>query len=224
MRQLMTISARKPGKLKPMDGRPTQRGMALIEALVALVILALGMLGLAAVQARMLVETRTTHSRATAIGLIGELSEHVHLNAKGARPVGAPAVSPYADGTGEATPTFPDALQASANLDCPSQPMPGCSPADQAAYDVAMWRKKVAAALMNGRASIWQTGPRQLQVVVAWQANENTQAVLSDGAAPDSARQVAAPMQITAAAAANVCGASESTLCHIGFIDIPPDR
>jgi len=200
----------------------SQRGVTLLEALVALAILGLSVLGLAAVQARMLVETRTTNARAVAIRLIGELSERIQLNARGALAVGSPAVSPYADGSGGGAPGFPPPVAAHAALDCPGQPAPGCSQADQASYDVAVWRQKVAGALPGGKASIWQIGPRQLQVVVAWQANENTRTTLNESAPPADALQVAAPMRITATAAAGVCGASSQTICHIDFIDLPP--
>ena len=57
-----------------------QRGLTLLESLAALVVLALGILGLLAAQTRMLVETRTTNSRATAIRQIVDLGERIKLN------------------------------------------------------------------------------------------------------------------------------------------------
>ena len=204
---------------------PQQRGITLIEALVAIVILALGILGLAAVQARMLVDTRTTNSRAIAIRLIGELSERIQLNFKGAAPPPGDK-SAYADGKLPDTPTipFPDMVQTDADLKCPNQPSPGCTKQNQAKYDIADWRKTVFDALPGGKASIWQISPRQLQVVIAWQANENTNTTLgSTATATDPSRQVATPMQIIGTAAGSQCGNNSTLICHIDFIDIPPD-
>jgi type IV fimbrial biogenesis protein FimT len=57
-----------------------QRGLSLIESLIALVVLAVGVMGLAGVQARMLVESRTANHRAVAIGFIDDLSNRMLLN------------------------------------------------------------------------------------------------------------------------------------------------
>ncbi|MDR0274561.1 MAG: prepilin-type N-terminal cleavage/methylation domain-containing protein [Burkholderiaceae bacterium] len=215
--------------MKPLACSQTpQRGFTLVEALVSMAILALCVLGLAAVQARMLVETRTTNSRATAIRLIGELNERIQLNSYGADPLINPTTvigsttSAYADGRlGDTLPTAFPSVPTSIP-DCTQNP-PACTPIEQARKDIAVWRQNVANALQGGQASIWQISPRQLQVVIAWQANENTKTTL--GAADDpAARQVAPEMQITADAAggATLCGAG-NTICHINFIDIKPN-
>jgi type IV pilus assembly protein PilV len=57
-----------------------QRGLSLIESLIALVVLAVGVMGLAGLQARMLVESRTANHRAVAIGFIDDLSNRMLLN------------------------------------------------------------------------------------------------------------------------------------------------
>ncbi|MDR1968278.1 MAG: type IV pilus modification protein PilV [Burkholderiaceae bacterium] len=195
--------------------RTGQRGMALIEALVALLILVLGILGLAAMQTRMLVETRTTNARASAVRLIGDLNERIDLygralQVKGEQPA---AASPYATS---------DTSFFAVNKTAPSPACPaagnGCTPTQQAAYDLWAWRTEVARSLMGGRASISQISPRQLQVVVAWQLNENTGTALrnTDDAA---ARQLDASLQITAANGKGLC--ADNYICHIDFIDIP---
>jgi len=208
--------------MKPLHS-PQQRGITLIEALVAIVILALGILGLAAVQARMLVDTRTTNSRAIAIRLIGELSERIQLNVQGADPP-LDGTSAYAEGKLPDTPPAdflirPDDPDPSA--DCSTVTTP-CTAAQQANYDLIIWRQKVADTLSGGHARIWQISPRQLQVVIAWKANENTQATLSNTAASAATQQVATPMQIAGTAAGDLCGSSSGLICHIDFIDLPP--
>jgi len=206
--------------MKPLHSR--QRGITLIEALLSMLILALGILGLAAVQARMLVDTRTTNSRAIAVRLIGELNERIQFNPMGAQPGADPNhskdVSPYSDTAIEAA--FPD-KPANPSTDCLAATT-HCTAAQQAAYDVAIWRQNVADTLMGGRARIWQISPRQLQVVVAWQANENTRTTLSNLPAPSSALQVVSQLQINAAAAGNLCGDGAKYICHLDFINIPP--
>ena len=54
-----------------------QRGLSLIESLVALLVLALGIMGLAGVQARMVTETRISNSRAMAVSLIDDLTKRI---------------------------------------------------------------------------------------------------------------------------------------------------
>jgi len=199
------------------QARRRQRGFALIEALVSLAILALGLLGLAVVQGRMLVETRTTNARAAAIRLVGDLSERVRINPIGANPPATPAgsLSAYSD---DKAASFQGAV--TAGKDCATDGP--CSPAEQAAYDRAIWRTKVASSLPGGKSSIWQISPRQLQVVIAWQANENTSTTLSDAAPPAAARQVAQPLQISGETAGTMCGASSGAICHIDVIAIAP--
>jgi len=202
--------------------KPAQRGITLIEALISLLLLALGVLGLAVVQARMLVETRTTNSRATAIRLIADLGDRIRANAAGAQPQPGSPNSPYADTT-----TFQVRSPTSGACDH-TVAGASCSPADQAKYDVWAWRKEVEDNLMNGRASIAQVDSRQLQVIVAWQANENANTTITaklGAAAPPT--PVASALQITnATTKANLCvdpdhpGAS-NWICHVDFIDIP---
>ncbi|MDR2838550.1 MAG: type IV pilus modification protein PilV [Azonexus sp.] len=194
-----------------------QQGVTMLEALISLLILAFGILGLAQVQARMLVQTRGADARATAIRLIADLGERVRLNSVGAQP-GANAdysatLSPYSTLT-------------NGDFAAPEKPTPDCgnagtlcSSSQQAAYDVWAWHQEISRLLMNGRASIWQVSPHQLQVIIAWQANENTNATLTGGAAD---RQVASPLLVTGSAGGTACASNTSGLiCHIDFIDIP---
>ena len=57
-----------------------QRGITLIESMVALVIAALGILGILGVQMRTLSDTSTAVRRAQAIRLIEDLSERMRVN------------------------------------------------------------------------------------------------------------------------------------------------
>ena len=85
-----------------------QGGMALIEALVSILILALGIFGLMGIQARSVVETRITNNRALAIREINDLNERIWLNREQALAgFGAAAHEQGAVGIGE-----PDAVGA----------------------------------------------------------------------------------------------------------------
>ena len=58
---------------------PSQRGITLIESLVAIVIAALGILGILGMQMRTLTDTQTSVRRAQAIRLIDDLSERIKV-------------------------------------------------------------------------------------------------------------------------------------------------
>lgn len=185
-----------------------QKGLTLIESLVALVILALGVLGLAGVQTRVLVESRTTNSRAIAIGLIDDLNNRMLLNRDAA--VGVPVspgvpnviasayatlpVQTFLGAPAAATAITPDPM------DCrisPSTPVI-CTPAQLAQYDLMAWRRAVAAAFPNGRVHVFNSAqdPRQIGIAIAWPSNERSVAdqtaatlpfVITDAALGDAA-------------------------------------
>lgn len=191
------------GRIVMSNKIPAQRGFTLIEALIALLILALGVLGLAQVQARMLAQTRTTNTRATAIRLIADLSDRIRINSTGTQT--GSGLSLYSDDSAN---DFSDPADGTPNPDCDDSTKT-CTSAQQAAYDVWAWRQAVKNTLPGGKASIWQIDPQQLQVVLAWQANEDNNA------------DVASPLQITGADAGRCASGGSGFICHIGFIDIP---
>jgi type IV pilus assembly protein PilV len=214
-----------------------QRGITLLEALIALLILALGVLGLAVVQGRTLVEIRTTNARATAIRLIADLDDRIRLNYQAEPKTGISSLSPY-DLTQQPVPTpaftYPDSSLPSGIPDCSSAP--NCSPQVQAAYDVWVWRTEVASLLPGGVVNITQVpNSRQLQVVVAWRPNENSNNTLT-GVKLNSAasyQQVALPLRLsfnTGNGNDNPCDTPNSTdispvyICHVDFIDMPSDN
>src|SRR6218665_2182419 len=84
-----------------------QRGVSLIEALVALLVLALGIMGMAGIQTRTLVESRTTNARAFAVQLADDLLDRMQANA--AIRINPPITSPYLAAWG---------AQAAAPVDC----------------------------------------------------------------------------------------------------------
>lgn len=186
-----------------MNSLRRQTGMTLIESLIAIVVMALGILGIVGIQMRTLVETQTSNSRAQAIRLIDNLSERVRLNPSASTAsVNANYITAFGD-----TP---------ASTSCST----GCTAANLAAYDRGAWKRLVQSTLPLGDAAVFfaadeiDTGNRrQLGVMVSWRENEKVRAT-------DSAADTAAYKQpFTVTGASNVsCPANR--ICHLQYIPL----
>ena len=187
-----------------------QRGVTLIESLVAIVVMALGILGILGVQMRTLTDTQTSVRRAQAIRLIEDMGERMKAN-----PSALANLNSYVTNFA-ATPTVPD---------CSG----GCTAANLAAYDVAVWKRTVRENLPLGKASIFVApgetngNRRQLGVIVAWRENERDLTGLTD--AEKAAYKDNINATLTAGAgtdtATNACPADHT--CHLQYI-IAPSR
>jgi type IV pilus assembly protein PilV len=153
----------------PVAPHARQRGIALIESLVASMVLALGLLGILQVQIRTLADTQTAVRRAQAIRLIEDLDERMKVHPNALADLDAYTTA-FAD-----TP---------APGDCQAQ---ACTHAQLAAYDLGIWKQSVGNALPLGLASVFpapgeSTAPqrRQLGVMIAWRENEQDIADAAD--------------------------------------------
>ncbi|MET1115507.1 MAG: type IV pilus modification protein PilV [Comamonas sp.] len=155
-----------------------QRGITLIESLVAIVVMALGVLGVLGVQMRTLADTQTGVRRAQAVRLIEDLSERIRVN-----PNGLSQLTSYVINTAEpaAAPGAAEltALQALQST-CTSS---ACSGAQLASRDRALWLATVQQTLPQGHAQVFLVASenttvdrRQLGVMVSWRENEKTAA------------------------------------------------
>lgn len=155
-----------------------QSGISLIESLVALVVLALGVMGLAGVQTRLLVETRTANSRAVAVQLIDDLSNRMLLNRYAA--LGRPQLT-----AGDPRFLASSYLLAWSNTTGMTAPNPStclgaiCTAAQLAAADMFQWRTAVNAALPGAQATVFQLPAasgdlRQIGIALGWPLNERT--------------------------------------------------
>lgn len=180
-------------KLRSDISRSHQRGISLIESLVAIVVLALGIMGLAGVQTRMLVESRSANYRAIAVGLIDDLNNRMLLNRTAA----------LADNYALAW----DA-SATAARDCVGSV---CDGAQMAQSDLNLWRATLAAALPAGSANVFlsSTDPRQIGIAVAWAANEGK-------AADADSITYNRPFAVTANANGVACPAK--AICHLVYV------
>lgn len=149
-----------------MNAKPLSRqhGITLIESLVAIVVAALGILGILGVQMRTLSDTQTSVRRAQAIRLIEDLSERMKVN-----PNSLLGLTGYASG-------YDSKAKDYASADCSQS---ACAPADQAAYDLKQWKTTVEQTLPLGQASTFlapgetdEANRRQLGVIIAWRENE----------------------------------------------------
>lgn len=148
---------------------PSQRGTTMLESLVAIVVMALGVLGLLGLQLRTLADTQTGVRRTQAIRLMEDLAERIRTN-----PRGLSLLDQYTCnwGDGEA-PALP-------STDCMAR---ACSSAELAAHDRSLWLQTVRRTLPLGDAAVFLVADethaanrRQLGVMISWRENENTTA------------------------------------------------
>ncbi len=198
-------------KTTPPPRIKNQKGLTLIEALVALVILALGVLGLAGVQTRLLVESRTTNSRALAIGLIDDLSNRLLLNRDAA--IGKP-ISPQNSAVVPSAYTLAwsaDPGTAADPTDCRDNANQ-CTGAQLATYDLMAWRRAVAAVFPGGQAIVFNSAndQRQIGIAIAWPENERKLGSTADDALAKN------PLTITAVGQGIAC--PNTLICHFVYV------
>ena len=195
-----------------------QRGISLIESLVAIVVMALGILGILGVQMRTLSDTSTSVRRAQAIRLIEDLGERMKTNPSALANLNS-YVSNFA-----AIPTVGSCTT-------------GCNQAQLAAYDLAVWKRGVRENLPLGKASIFLPPAesalpagqaRQLGVMLAWRENERDTSTGAGGYKDDiDATKVRAANGTLSAGerkdtdinSPNSCPADHT--CHLQYIPVP---
>jgi len=132
----------------------TETGFSLIEVLVAVVILAIGLLGLAKLQATSLKYNHSAYIRSQATLLSYDIIDRIRANK-------AQATSYLTN----------DASSAQQQTSCLSS---GCSPAQMAENDLFEWNQTLQATLPNGIASITVAGDTYT-VDIGWDDNRDGQ-------------------------------------------------
>lgn len=127
-----------------------ESGFTLIEAMVSLVVLSVGMIGIAALYAQGLGAGRTALYRTEAVNLVGDMADRIRANRLGG--------VAYAG--------------AAANNGCdPQNGNVNCTPLQMAAHDLFIWNQQVQQRLPNG---VWQIlvnpglVPPSFQIQVSW--------------------------------------------------------
>jgi type IV pilus assembly protein PilV len=126
-----------------------QRGFGLIESLVSLVVVSVGMIGIAALYGQGLRASSTALYRTIAVNLASDMADRVRVNRLGNAGYGG----------------------AAANGNCDPGGNTDCTPAAMAAHDLWAWQAQVAAQLPNGAGVVQFTGttPPTYTIRVTWQ-------------------------------------------------------
>lgn len=139
-------------------------GFTLIEVLVAMIVLAIGLLGFAGLQATALRNNQSAYHRSQATQLAYDLADRVRANV-----------------SGRATYTTIDPGDATAKSDCLSTT--GCSPADMAENDLFEWNSELTSNLPSGTGTIAVAGS-VFTITINWDDNRDG-VVEVDGDDPD---------------------------------------
>jgi len=133
-----------------------QTGIALLEALMALLILAFGVLGLLWVHQQTLMQQRQQLMRAIAMGIADDLAERMTLN--------APQQALYAKPWGNVTNTAPDCSATA------------CTRQDLAAWDMQQLQQSLRNQLPEGDAAVFAlpSAPNGWGIVIAWRDSNET--------------------------------------------------
>jgi len=133
-----------------------QRGASLPEAMVALFIVAFGLLAMAGLQVRTLTETRNSAARNMAAQMASDLLDRMllHVDAFGTTAAG----EAYLTGWG---------MAATPRANCQTQ---ACSAADLAQFDLWQWKATLAQTLPEGDAMVFRstTDTSQYGVLFRW--------------------------------------------------------
>jgi len=135
-----------------------QRGFTLIEVLVTVIILAIGLLGLAGLQLTALKYNHSAYMRSQAIILTNDITDRMRANLDMA------TAGNYSIALG-VVPAVVSCEGVGAN----------CSPADVAAADLSDWKQQLAAVLPSGDGAIVQNGSL-FTITLQWDDSRGEQA------------------------------------------------
>jgi type IV pilus assembly protein PilV len=125
------------------------KGFSLVEVMVALVVLSVGMIGIAALHGQSLSAGRTAQLRTIAINLSGDMADRIRVNRLGLNNYGG----------------------AAANNNCEPPGLNNCTPAQMAANDLFIWSQQVQQLLPNGQTLVQfnnGTTPPTYTITVTW--------------------------------------------------------
>jgi len=126
-----------------------QSGFSLIEALVSLIVISVGMMGIAALYGQGLRASGTALYRTQAVSLAADMADRIRSNR---------AATVAYEG-------------AAADHNCDAGDNTDCAPADMASHDLWLWQTQVGAQLPagTGTVSVDTTTPPTYRIVVSWQ-------------------------------------------------------
>lgn len=119
----------------------SQEGSSLVEVVVALFVLAVGMLGVLSMQVKSMQFNQSAYYYSQAVYLSNEILESMRSNRS--------VASTYLIELDEATPI--------PSKDCSAQGVT-CTPTELRSYNISQWRKNISSTLTSGKSSIQRTG------------------------------------------------------------------
>ena len=141
-----------PRRMQQRPARP--RGFTMIEMLVALVVLAVGMLGVASLFGISLHSGSSAITRMQAVNLATDLADRIRANRRAG------------DGVGNAY------GGAAANNSCTGAAPVSCTPAQMAADDLYWWQRQLSRAIAGGTATgtvvVTAGTPQTYTITVSW--------------------------------------------------------
>ncbi|MDF1483654.1 type IV pilus modification protein PilV [Ramlibacter sp. H39-3-26] len=152
---------------------PASRGMTLMEILIAIVILSIGLLGIAGLQAATAKYKINTWSRSAASGLVSDIAERIRINPDGIagnynNGVDDSGASAYKLTANWATQQADDVQGTwAAAKQCEAAGI-ACTVDERAAYDLAVWRKQVRDSIPQGAAQIAGGKHDGVRVTLMW--------------------------------------------------------
>lgn len=153
---------------------PFQRGITLIETMIALLVFGLAMLGLAGLQAAAVNSQTGVWARSAVTAAVVDISERMRANFDAVNGVVNASNIPatgyvYAQTFAQQTAAAP-----SLTRDCLAVT---CTTAERATFDVESWRRNVRAAMPNGSVLITGTARNGFDVTVMWTDKSFTNSV-----------------------------------------------
>lgn len=135
--------------MRPILARERERGFSLVEALVSLIVISVGMIGIAALYGQGLSASRTALYRTQAVNLVADMADRIRANRT--------AATAYEG--------------AAADRNCDAGDNRNCTPAEMAAHDLWQWTTQVGAQLPGGAGSVSvdTTTPPTYTISVTWQ-------------------------------------------------------
>jgi type IV pilus assembly protein PilV len=158
--------------LAPKLRRPKERGISLIEVLVSMVVLSMGLLGVAGLQASVTKYKINSWSRTAVSSLVSDFADRVRMNSD-------VAGSNYITGVAEPSlylinTKWADQQTATLTTPSPNCLTASCTTAQRAAFDLATWRQLVRANLPQGAAFIRGDRSVGIDVTLMWFDKEFT--------------------------------------------------
>ena len=202
----------------PTTAHRRQRGITLIESLVALVISVLGIIGILGMQMRTLVDSQTATRRAQAVRLIEDFSERLRV-----QPNALVSLGNYIDLlSDDIVSDFDDEPDPDGCTDSNSP----CTPAALFTRDLGVWKQNVANTLPLGEASIFvapwdakNSTASQIGIMVSWRANESADMTEDDLNNLDTTKVREGDEWISATGKDGV-ECPDGRICHLQYITV----